>query len=48
MERINHLTVDSTDSITDLCLLGAQYVTDKSPYTKIPERFQRGTRGILR
>ena len=29
---INRITIDSTNSITDLCRLGAKYPTDKSPY----------------
>jgi hypothetical protein len=28
----NSITIDSTNSITDLCLLGVKYPTDKSPY----------------
>lgn len=34
MERLNRLVVDSSDAITDLCTLGVQYPTDKSPYSK--------------
>jgi hypothetical protein len=30
--NINSITIDSTNSITDLCKLGAKYPTDKSPY----------------
>jgi hypothetical protein len=30
--KINSITIDSTNSITDLCRLGAEYPTDKSPY----------------
>jgi SAM-dependent methyltransferase len=29
--QINKLVIDSTQSITDLCMLGAKYRTDKSP-----------------
>ena len=32
--RINHLKIDSSQSITDLCRFGAEYNTDKSPYTQ--------------
>ena len=32
--KINSITIDSTNSITDLCLLGVKYPTDKSPYNK--------------
>jgi hypothetical protein len=28
----NSITIDSTNSVTDLCLLGIKYPTDKSPY----------------
>ncbi|MEO5332529.1 MAG: class I SAM-dependent methyltransferase [Magnetococcus sp. YQC-5] len=38
MERLNRIVVDSSDSMTDLCVLGAQYPTDKSPYNWAPER----------
>lgn len=30
---INKLIIDSTNAMTDLCKLGAQYPTDKSPYS---------------
>lgn len=30
--KINKLIIDSTNSVTDLCTLGAKYGTDKSPY----------------
>lgn len=30
--KINSISIDSTNSITDLCLLGVKYPTDKSPY----------------
>ena len=30
--KINSITIDSTNSVTDLCLLGVKYPTDKSPY----------------
>ena len=30
-QQINKLIIDSTQSITDLCMLGAKYRTDKSP-----------------
>jgi SAM-dependent methyltransferase len=30
--NINSITIDSTNSITELCLLGVMYPTDKSPY----------------
>ena len=33
MNRINKIIIDSTESISDLCLLGAKYSTDKSPYS---------------
>lgn len=33
--KINSLTVDSTNSKTDLCELGVKYPTDKSPYNTI-------------
>ena len=32
--KINSITIDSTNSITELCLLGIIYPTDKSPYNK--------------
>jgi len=32
--KLNALTIDSTKSISDLCLLGEKYPTDKSPYSK--------------
>jgi len=31
---INNIVVDSTNSVTDLCMLGTLYPTDKSPYNK--------------
>jgi hypothetical protein len=31
MNKINKLIIDSTESLTELCLLGAKYRTDKSP-----------------
>jgi hypothetical protein len=30
--KINTITIDSTNSLTDLCKLGIKYPTDKSPY----------------
>lgn len=30
--KINSIIIDSTNSVTDLCLLGVKYPTDKSPY----------------
>jgi SAM-dependent methyltransferase len=33
MDRINKIIIDSTESVTDLCMLGAKYETDKSPYS---------------
>jgi SAM-dependent methyltransferase len=30
--KINKIVIDSSDSITDLCMLGKLYGTDKSPY----------------
>lgn len=30
--KINSITIDSTNSVTELCLLGVKYPTDKSPY----------------
>ena len=30
--KINSIVIDSTNSITELCLLGVKYPTDKSPY----------------
>lgn len=30
--NINSISIDSTNSMTDLCLLGIKYPTDKSPY----------------
>jgi hypothetical protein len=30
--KINSISIDSTNSITDLCNLGVKYPTDKSPY----------------
>jgi hypothetical protein len=30
--QINNISIDSTNSITELCLLGVKYPTDKSPY----------------
>ena len=35
MDRINRLVIDSSDSITDLCVNGARYCTDKSPYSTL-------------
>lgn len=32
MNRLNHIVLDSSRSVTDLCVLGAKYPTDKSPY----------------
>ena len=32
MNKINSLIIDSTNSKTDLCVLGTKYPTDKSPY----------------
>lgn len=32
MNKINKITIDSTNSKTDLCNLGIKYPTDKSPY----------------
>lgn len=32
--KLNKLTIDSSDSITDLCILGKKYPTDKSPYNE--------------
>jgi hypothetical protein len=34
--KINKLIIDSTNSVTDLCNLGAKYGTDKSPYNTEP------------
>jgi hypothetical protein len=34
--KINSISIDSTNSITDLCLLGVKYPTDKSPYNTEP------------
>lgn len=34
--KINKITIDSTNSITDLCTLGAKHGTDKSPYNTDP------------
>ncbi|MDR3441046.1 methyltransferase domain-containing protein [Telmatospirillum sp.] len=36
MERLNRLSIDSSDAVTDLCILGAKYPTDKSPYSILP------------
>lgn len=30
--KINSITIDSSESVTDLCKLGTKYPTDKSPY----------------
>jgi hypothetical protein len=30
--KINSITIDSSNSITELCTLGVKYPTDKSPY----------------
>lgn len=30
--QINSISIDSTNSITELCMLGVKYPTDKSPY----------------
>jgi hypothetical protein len=30
--QINNISIDSTNSITELCMLGVKYPTDKSPY----------------
>lgn len=35
--QINSITIDSTNSRTDLCNLGALHPTDKSPYNNHPE-----------
>ena len=35
MKKLNRIVFDSSQSITDLCVLGAQYPTDKSPYTSL-------------
>lgn len=32
--KINSITIDTTDCISDLCLLGVKYPTDKSPYNE--------------
>jgi len=32
--QINSISIDSSNSITELCLLGVKYPTDKSPYNK--------------
>jgi hypothetical protein len=32
MDRINRLVIDSSGAVSDLCVLGAEYPTDKSPY----------------
>ena len=34
--KINSISIDSTNSITELCLLGVKYPTDKSPYNTDP------------
>jgi hypothetical protein len=34
--NINSISIDSTNSITDLCIFGTTYPTDKSPYNKDP------------
>lgn len=34
--QINSISIDSTNSITELCLLGVKYPTDKSPYNNDP------------
>ncbi len=37
--KINRLIIDSTESITDLCLLGSKYRTDKSPLSSPLAKF---------
>jgi hypothetical protein len=37
MEKLNRLVIDASDAITDLCVLGVQYPTDKSPYVSALE-----------
>jgi SAM-dependent methyltransferase len=32
--KINSIRIDSTNSMTDLCMLGIKYPTDKSPYNQ--------------
>jgi len=32
--KLNSITIDSSESITDLCKLGIKYPTDKSPYNE--------------
>jgi len=32
MDRLNRLVVECSDAVTDLCALGAGFITDKSPY----------------
>lgn len=42
MEKLNRIVIDSSQSVTDLCVLGAQYPTDKSPYTSIEGMARHG------
>ena len=32
--KLNSITIDTSDSVTDLCKLGIKYPTDKSPYNE--------------
>lgn len=34
--KLNSITIESTDCVTDLCRLGIKYPTDKSPYNEDP------------
>lgn len=34
MKRINRVVIDTSDSITDLCWLGTEFPTDKSPFNR--------------
>jgi SAM-dependent methyltransferase len=43
MDKINSLIIDSTNSKTDLCLLGTKYPTDKSPYNTENTRTTNGS-----
>lgn len=44
--KINSITIDTTDCITDLCLLGVKYPTDKSPYNEDDNLHKHAYTGI--
>jgi SAM-dependent methyltransferase len=36
--KISYITIDTSKALSDLCILGAHYVTDKSPYNSVMHR----------